>query len=107
MCVCVCVCVCLQLSELHSRLAESEAEKLSLSEQLQHLHQAQGQWVGGWVGVGGGVLVNVTCVFLTDQLAQDSSTEHAQLQQSAQVAMETLHREKDEIQTQLRSQVRV
>ena len=33
------------------------------------------------------------------------STEHAQFQQSSQVAMETLQRERDELQRQLKQQV--
>lgn len=41
----------------------------------------------------------------TDELAQHASTEHAQLQKLAQVAMETLQQEKSELQTQLQSQV--
>ena len=40
-----------------------------------------------------------------DQLAEHASTEHAQLQQSAQAAMEMLQQEKDKLQVQLQSQV--
>ena len=41
-----------------------------------------------------------------DKLIQRVSTEHAQLQHSIQVAMETLQQERDELQRQLQSQVR-
>jgi chromosome segregation ATPase len=68
-------------SKLHSKLMESEAERLSLLGQLQDMQQRE------------------------DQLAEHASTEHAQLQQSAQAAMEMLQQEKDKLQVQLQSQV--
>lgn len=40
-----------------------------------------------------------------DELTQHASSEHAQLQQSAQIAMETLLQEKHDLQIQLQSQV--
>ena len=42
---------------------------------------------------------------LLDSLMERFSTEHAQFQQSSQVAMETLQRERDELQRQLKQQV--
>ncbi|CAI8037755.1 Golgin subfamily A member 2 [Geodia barretti] len=70
-----------RLSELHSRLAESEAERLNLSEQLSDVSQRQ------------------------YELAQHASSEHAQYQESTLVAMETLQQENQELQTQLQSQL--
>ena len=50
--------------------------------------------------------VNCTCVLLLlDSLMEQLSTEHAQLQQSGQVAMETVQQERDDLQHRLQQQV--